>query len=90
MTKYFLINEFAYQVALTVEIRFSPASLDEHIGRERLFYSVNFADLQEDHMEKDRDLHATADRQNLSITHGEYKTTQSSDQLLRRQLSRWF
>jgi len=46
-----------YQVGLTVEKRFTPACLDENIGSVRLFDGVDLADLEEDHVDKDGDLH---------------------------------
>ena len=51
------IVRVAYQVGLTVEKRFPPSCLDEHIRSVRLFHGVNLADLEEDHVDKDRDLH---------------------------------
>jgi len=47
----------SYQVCLSVEKRFTPACLDEDVGRIRLFDGVNLADLEEDHVNKDGDLH---------------------------------
>lgn len=71
------IKETAYQVGLAVEQRFSPTSLDEHVSRVCFFHSVNLADLEEDHVDKDRDLHATTDKQN-SLTNIVNYTVRSS------------
>jgi len=50
------------QVGLSVEERFSPARLDEHVGRVRLLDRVDLADLEEHHVHEHRHLHRQTDR----------------------------